>query len=134
LRQLHQIVHDADVGRRVADKLFKVWRNDGSEAWLLIHVEVQGRREEAFAERMFIYSYRIYDLYRKPVVSLAVLCDAEPGWRPDRFAYNICGCEMGLRFLTSLVYLVTSALMRMQPPIPMIGKTIMAIERVPITI
>jgi hypothetical protein len=60
----------------------------------LIHSEVQGRREEKFPERMFTYSYRIFDVYHWPVVSLAVLCDADAGWRPDHFGYNIWGCKI----------------------------------------
>jgi hypothetical protein len=99
-KELQQITRDARTGRRLADKLFQVWRTDGDEAWLLIHVEVQGRRERDFPERMFIYCYRIYDRYRRPVASLAVLCDDSPHWRPDHFGYNVCGCEMGLRFLS----------------------------------
>jgi hypothetical protein len=97
-KEFQQIVREARVGRRLADKLFKVWRKDGREAWLLIHIEVQGRREKAFPERMFVYCYRIYDRYRRPVVSLAVLCDEQPNWRPDHFGYNIWGCSVGLRF------------------------------------
>jgi hypothetical protein len=97
-KELQQVVRDARVGKRLADKLFKVWRKDAQEAWLLVHVEVQGRREPTFAERMFVYSCRIYDLYRRPVVSLAVLCDEQPSWRPDRFVYNNWGCEVGIRF------------------------------------
>ena len=38
------------------------------------------------------------DLHRQPVVSLAVLCDEQPAWRPDRFEYNIWGCQVGIRF------------------------------------
>jgi hypothetical protein len=97
-KELQQIIRDAKLGRRLADKLFKVWRKDGTETWLLIHVEVQGRRERAFAERMFVYSYRIYDLYRRPVMSLAVLCDDQPGWRPYHFEYNVWGCRVGIHF------------------------------------
>ncbi|MBI4864803.1 MAG: transposase, partial [Candidatus Riflebacteria bacterium] len=98
-KELQRISHDARVGRRLADKLFKVWLRDGQEAWLLIHIEVQGRKEPGFAERMFIYSYRIYDRYRKPVVSLAVLCDEDPDWRPDRFGYERWGSSHDFRFL-----------------------------------
>ena len=97
-KELQQIAHDAKAGKRLADKLFKVWRTDGTEAWLLIHIEVQGQRERNFPERMFVYSYRIYNLYRRPVVSLAVLCDEQPGWRPDHFGYNIWGCSVEHRF------------------------------------
>jgi hypothetical protein len=99
-KELQQVVRDAQVGRRLADKLFKVWRRDGREAWLLIHIEIQGKKEKAFPERMFVYSYRIYDRYRRPVVSLAVLADDNPNWRPNRFEYNMWGCTVGIRFLT----------------------------------
>lgn len=100
-KELQQITHDARTGRRLADKLFKVWRKDGREAWLLIHIEIQGQRESEFPERMFIYGYRIYDLYRKPVVSLAVFCDDSPTWRPDQFDAGSCGSSLGIRFLTA---------------------------------
>jgi hypothetical protein len=99
-KELQQVVRDARIGRRLADKLFKVWRKNGREAWLLIHVEIQGKSEKAFPERMFVYSYRIYDRYRRSVLSLAVLCDDNPNWRPDRFEYNMWGCSVGIRFLT----------------------------------
>jgi hypothetical protein len=99
-KELQQITRDARTGRRLADKLFKVWRKDGNEAWLLIHIEVQGKQEKAFPERMFVYSYRIYDRYRRPVVSLAVLCDENPSWGPNAFEYNLWGCSIRFNFLT----------------------------------
>src|SRR5262245_11782675 len=99
-KELQQIAHDARLRRKLADKLFKVWRKDGRERWLLIHVEVQGKKEADFPERMFVYSFRIYDRYRQLAVSVAVLCDDDPDWRPDRFAAEEWGCEIGLRFLT----------------------------------
>jgi hypothetical protein len=100
-KELHRIVHDANVGKRLAEKLIKVWRKDGQEVWLLIHVEVQGQRDEDFAERMFVYNYRTFDRYRHPVASLAVLCDADPNWKPAHFGYNVEGCEVGIRFLVA---------------------------------
>ena len=47
---------------------------------------------------MFVYNYRIFDRYKRPVASLAILTDDRPSWRPDRYGYAIWGCEMGLRF------------------------------------
>ncbi len=96
---MHRIAKDAEIGDRLADKLFKVHAKDGQEAWLLIHVEIQGRPEAIFSERMYTYNYRAFDLYHKKVVSLAVLCDEDPDWKPDRFSYNVWGCEACLRFL-----------------------------------
>jgi hypothetical protein len=53
--ELQQVVRDAELGRRLADKLVRVWRRDGEEAWVLIHVEVQGQPDEAFPQRMYVY-------------------------------------------------------------------------------
>jgi hypothetical protein len=100
-KELHQVTRRSEVGRRLADKLFKVWLANGEEAWLLIHIEVQGTREENFPERMYVYNYRIYDRFQRPVVSLAVLCDDDPNWQPASFSYNRMGCEVSLRFLTA---------------------------------
>jgi hypothetical protein len=41
-KELQQVVRDAELGRRLADKLVKVWRRSGEEAWVLAHIEVQG--------------------------------------------------------------------------------------------
>jgi hypothetical protein len=97
-KELQQIVSDSELGLRLADKLFKVWLKDGHEAWILIHVEIQNQRDPGFAERMFVYNYRIYDRHRQPVISLAVLGDEEPTWRPDQFSYGGFGCTVGIRF------------------------------------
>jgi hypothetical protein len=37
-------------------------------------------------------------LYNRVVVSLAVLCDDQPDWRPQRFSYDQWGCQMELTF------------------------------------
>jgi hypothetical protein len=96
--ELQQVVRDAELGRRYADKLVKVWLRDGSERWLLIHVEVQGRREEGFARRVFVYNYRIFDKYNAEVVSLVVLADDEADWLPRGFRYGRWGGETGNHF------------------------------------
>ena len=99
-KEFQQIVRRAKVGKGIADKLFKVWLLDGAECWLLIHVEVQGTYDVAFAERMFRYNVAAYALYNREVVSLAVLCDANPAWRPEAFGYGRWGSWTGTRFLT----------------------------------
>lgn len=64
----------------------------GGEEWLLIHAEVQTRRASEFAERMFDYHCRIRDRFRRPLVSLAVLADEHPNWRPARYQVDVLGC------------------------------------------
>jgi hypothetical protein len=65
---------------------------------VLIHVEVQTAREAEFPLRMYVYNYRVFDRYNRPVASLAVLADDDPAWRPTDFRSSLFGCEAGLRF------------------------------------
>lgn len=97
-QELQQIVRDAELGKRLADKVMKVWLLDGEELFVYAHIEVQGQHDGGFPERMFIYNYRLYDRYGRPVVSLAILGDERRSWRPDGFGYERWGCRMGLRF------------------------------------
>mgnify|MGYP001271789507 CR=1 FL=1 len=97
-KEFQQVVREAEVGRRYVDKLVKVWTKDGAECWVLVHVEVQTARDAEFPRRMYVYNYRVFDRYNRPVASLAVLADDDPAWRPTDFRSNLFGCEAGLRF------------------------------------
>ena len=97
-KELDKIVQDAEVGKRFADMLAKVYLKNGEETWLLIHIEVQGYYEKEFALRMFIYNYRIFDRYKKPVVSLAILADTKEGFRPHEYCFSFGGFEQRFRF------------------------------------
>jgi hypothetical protein len=94
--ELQQIVRDAALGTRLADKLMQVWRRDGVEQIVLVHTEIQGTRETDFAKRIYVYNYRLFDRYDRPVVSLAVLGDASPTWRPTRYEQRLWGCRVGI--------------------------------------
>ena len=39
--------------KKVTDKLVKVWLKDGTEKWVLVHIEVQSYFEKLFPKRMF---------------------------------------------------------------------------------
>jgi hypothetical protein len=49
-------VREAKTTQRAADKLVGVTRRDGTPVWVLIHVEVQGEPQTAFAKRMYTYN------------------------------------------------------------------------------
>ena len=97
-QELREVVRDAELGKRFVDKLVRVTGRAGQQEWLYIHLEVQGSAQASFAERMFVYNYRIYDRYRTPVASLAVLADEQLHWRPSAFGYEVLDCQMGIRF------------------------------------
>jgi hypothetical protein len=84
-KELKQVTKDAKVGRRYADTLAKVYRLNGEETWLYLHIEIQSRTENNFALRMFIYNTRISERYGRSVESFAVLADNNINWRPNRF-------------------------------------------------
>ena len=96
--ELQQLEPDAEIGRRLVDKVAKVWLLGGEEAWVLVHVEVQGKYDSKFAERMYTYNYRLYDRHKQRVISLAVLADEEKNWRPSSYGYQLGGCRVSLEF------------------------------------
>ena len=97
-KELQQIVRDAELGRRLVDKLVKVWRGNGEETWVLIHLEIQGKPDLTFPKRMYVYHYRLEDRYDRPVVSLAVLTDDRSDWRPNQYETELWGCRASLEF------------------------------------
>ncbi|YAF97189.1 MAG: DUF4351 domain-containing protein [Nodularia sp. CChRGM 3473] len=97
-KEFQQIAREAELGRRYADKLVKVWQIQGEEIWLLIHVEIQAKSEDIFAQRMFSYNLRIFDKFAQPAISLAFLCDADSTWRPNQYSYNYPDCGLHFRF------------------------------------
>ena len=72
-KELPQLGREHATGKRIADKLAKVWLKDGRETWLLIHIEIQGRPEKQFNQRTYIYNYRIFDKENREVISLVVV-------------------------------------------------------------
>lgn len=97
-QELRAVIRDAELGKRVVDKLARVTRRGGSEEWLYIHLEIQGHEQSGFAERMFVYHSRLFDRYRKPIASLALLADDRIGWRPTQYAHEALGCRVSLHF------------------------------------
>ena len=103
-KELEKITQDAEIGRRLADILVKVYLKNGAEMWLLIHIEVQGYVEEGFEKRMYVYNYRIFDRYGRDVVSLAVLTDAVESFRPSKYERVYWG--FGIKFWFPVVKLI----------------------------
>ena len=50
--------------------------------------------------RSFVYNYRPFELYKKPVVSLAILADDNTKWRPTSYYREIWGCKTEFHFNT----------------------------------
>lgn len=98
-KELSILLKKSETGTRFVDKLIKVWCVDGSESWVLIHIEVQSSREAAFEERMYTYHYRLFDRYRKPIMSLAILLDDQIKWRPTTYTHSLWSCQLYFHFV-----------------------------------
>lgn len=99
-KELSEIVAGSSTGKQLSDLLFQVKLLTGQPAWILIHVEVQSKYEPEFNERIYRYNYRAFDKYSQPVVSLAVLGDERPSWRPNSYQYTLGNYRLSLEFPT----------------------------------
>lgn len=97
-KELQKITPEAELGRRFADHLVKVWLLNGLEAWVLIHIEIQSQYEKDFTERMYIYHSRIFNQYHRRVASLVILGDERGDWRPHQYESELFGCRATLEF------------------------------------
>ncbi len=97
-KEFEKIVAESESGKRLADVLARVWLHSGDEKMILIHVEVQGYQERRFAERMYIYNYRIFDRYDLDVASFALLTDRSVKFRPGEYKRKFGRFELNFRF------------------------------------
>jgi hypothetical protein len=78
-QELAALSRDAELGKRLLDKLVRVYLRDGEEQWVLVHLEVQGWRDADFAERIL------------PVTTacMTIIAGLSSAWRCWRTAASI---------------------------------------------
>jgi hypothetical protein len=105
--ELQRISQDTNFGKRLADKIIKVFLKNPDNptkitaAIVIIHIEIQGEPDANFTRRMFIYHYRIFEKYVEDGVqisSFAVLSDKHPNWRPNSYTHNCLNCRLTLDY------------------------------------
>ncbi len=97
-QELQKVVRDGEIGKRYADKLVQVRTIDGQDALVIFHIEVQSQSESNFPKRMLFYNYRLEDRYNCSVISLAILGDESPTWRPNHYQSSRWGCSINFEF------------------------------------
>ncbi|MEI6235269.1 MAG: transposase [Planctomycetota bacterium] len=98
--ELRAISKNAKPGMRRADALAKVFLKNGREQWVLVHIEIQSQRDAKFAERMYVYSYRIFERYQRRAGSFAILVDENKDWQPSEFTDDVLGTRSRFQFPT----------------------------------
>ena len=96
--ELANIMDKTLKGKKMADRLVKVYLKDGRENWILVHLEVQGYYEADFSDRMFKYFYRIYDKYDRKIVALAIFTEDNKNYKPSSFAYEFHGTKLNYEY------------------------------------
>lgn len=56
------------------------------------------QKENKFSDRVYIYSTRLFDKFRRPVASFAVLGDGDRSWRPQLFQQKALGSRHDFSF------------------------------------
>lgn len=102
-KELYQLMLDSDTQGRRADKLMKVWLHNHTEAWFLVHIEVQGYRDNSFGLRMFQSAYRILDKFGKPLVALVIYTDTDRAGHVSEYRTSFMGTELIYKFNTYIV-------------------------------
>ena len=97
-QELLRITGEGATSANRVDRLVKVYLIDGGEVWLLVHIEVQTQPDADFAERMLRYFTRIWDVYQRVPISLAILADDRSNWRPDRCELSAVGTSLRFDF------------------------------------
>ena len=79
---------------KVVDKLVKLYKHDGREEWVLLHIEVQGQYRQDFARRMLTYYTRIVDKYDRPITAYAILTEGSRQPRHSSYERSFLGTRL----------------------------------------
>ncbi len=99
-QELAALFPESSSKNRTADKLIKIYLNNGDEIWLLLHIEIQGYYDAEFARRMYISHYRIADRYNKKVVALAIFTDKQKDFKPNIYESYYYGTKISYEYRT----------------------------------
>ena len=100
-KEMEQLSQRSQKGAKYVDKLVKVFLKDGSEEWILVHIEVEADAKEGFSQRMFRYFYRIFDRYGRQVVSIALLTGEASETVDGKYERTVYGSGVDFRYLVS---------------------------------
>jgi predicted transposase YdaD len=101
LDQELSLLFPESVGKnRAVDKLVKVYLKDGTEEWILVHLEVQGYPDQTFERRMFTSFYRVFDRFDKEITALAIFTDKQKDYQPNAYVRDFHGTKLRYEYRT----------------------------------
>lgn len=97
-KEIGQIIGQAGQRNREVDLLFKVRLKSGREQWIYCHLEIQTSYEADFELRVDLYNAGLKWLFRQDVLTLVILADLRPRWRPCERVFELAEFESRIRF------------------------------------
>ncbi len=97
-QELRQATRRAKLKKTAVDKLVRVRLIKGGMTTLLVHVEFQNQKEPDLPLRLYTYNTSIFSLLQQPLITVAVLGDRNPNWRPPGYGYGIGDFETRMQF------------------------------------
>ena len=97
-KEISQIIWQSGHRNRQVDLLFKVRLLDGRDQWILCHLEIQTSYEADFEFRIDQYNSGLKWMFRRDVLTLVILADLSPDWRPTEHHFKMGGFESLCRF------------------------------------
>jgi len=101
---------------RYVDKLVKVFLKDGSERFILCHIEVQSHKGRGdLARRMADYYIRLREKYKVPITAIAILADGNKSYRPSVYEEGLLGTRLSYEFTSYKILDEDEAALRADP-------------------
>jgi len=99
-KELSKLYPETQSINRKGDKLIKIKLKEGQAHFILIHVEVQGYKEEDYGRRMYICQYRIDERFNLPITALVIYTDANKKNRVNSYERSCFGTSIKYKFNT----------------------------------
>jgi len=102
-KDLPKLFPEAEEIARKADRIVKVPLIDGGSQWLIIHIEVQGYKDNNFARRMFTYYYRLADRFNVPIAAIVIYSDNNKKNRVNKYEASCFNTRLLYEFDTYVI-------------------------------
>jgi len=99
-KEIKHAVRLAGKGARAVDMLAKVWRENGEQASVLVHLEFQSQVDRKLPKRMLEYRVLLGMREQLSVESLCILADPDPAWRPEGYEEKAIESALILKYPT----------------------------------
>ena len=97
-KELRQVIKRVGEKAKVADYLVDVPLKDGTDTWILLHLEVQGKSGGDLALRMYHYRSLIFVMHKRPMAALAIITDDRPKGENIYYTENLYNTSIDYRY------------------------------------